>query len=272
MRPLFHAMLAIAKRYQDQKTVIRLRNEWVEVDPSDWPADMDVDVMVGLGSGTKQDRLVGLLAIMQKQAELKAQGSPLVTAQNEAEALKTFVELQGYKNTGRFFTEMSPEELQAAQQQAQEQQKQAAIEAATFAAQAEAAKAAAVQQEKTKGEIEKAKIDASLAQGKMIGDWRLKKEEQDKDLRLGQDKAAKDLTLGREKLKSDAGLTMEEALMRLTVQQHQIAAKERVDMAHLAFEREAKLLELEIEKQLEIMKMRNQSAGGQGNVREVVRT
>ena len=111
MRPMFHAMLAIAKRYQDQKTVIRLRGQWIEVDPDDWPADMDVDVMVGLGSGTKQDRLVGLMAIMQKQAELQAKGSPLVTPQNEAEALKTFAELQGYKNTGRFFTEMSPEEL-----------------------------------------------------------------------------------------------------------------------------------------------------------------
>ena len=271
MRPMFQAMLSIAKRYQDQKTVIRLRGQWVEVDPDDWPPDMDVDVMVGLGSGTKQDRLVGLLAIMQKQVELKAQGSPLVTPQNESEALKSFTELQGYKNTGRFFTEMSPEELAQAQQASQEQQKQQAIEAATFAAQAEAAKAAAVQKEKTAGEVEKAKIDATLAQGKLIGDWRLAKEGQDKDLQLGRDQAAKDLTLGREKLKSDAGLTLEQALMQLTVQQQKIAAEERVKMGHLAFEREAKLLELELERELERYKISHQVGSHQGELKQVVK-
>ena len=88
---------------------------------------------------------------------------------------------------------------------------------------------------------------------------------------MGQDQAVKELTLGREKLKSDAGLTLEQALMQLTVQQQSIAAKERVDMAHAAFEHEAKLLELELERELERYKISHQVGSHQGELKQVVK-
>jgi hypothetical protein len=260
MKPLFQAMLNIAKRYQDQKAVIRLRGKWVEMDPRDWPADMDVDVRVGLGSGTKQDRLIGLLAIMAKQTELMSMGSPLVGPEQQAEALRTFTELQGYKDTSRFFVEMSEEELAAAVEQSAQAQKQQALEAIQLQVQAEAAKAAAVQAEKSKGEVEKAKVDAMLA-------YKVAQEKQAGDVQIAQAKTGADLTLGREKLKSDAKLTLEQTLMQLTVQEHGIAAKERVDMANAAFDHEAKLLELQMERELEQMKIRAQVGSHQGELK-----
>ena len=46
MRPLFVAILKLACRYQDKKTIFRLRDQWIEVDPREWNAEMDADVRV----------------------------------------------------------------------------------------------------------------------------------------------------------------------------------------------------------------------------------
>ena len=35
---MFRAILKIANRYQDKATTVRLRNQWVKVDPSAWDA------------------------------------------------------------------------------------------------------------------------------------------------------------------------------------------------------------------------------------------
>ena len=44
VRPLFVAILKLACRYRDKKTIFRLRDQWIEVDPREWNAEMDADV------------------------------------------------------------------------------------------------------------------------------------------------------------------------------------------------------------------------------------
>ncbi len=233
MRPVFLAILRLSKAYQDKATTIRLRGKWVEVDPSQWSADMDCSVRVGLGGGTKQEKLAGLAAIMAKQEMLMQMGSPLVSTEEYRNALGQFTELMGYKATQRFFREPTPEEMQAAQQAAQAQQQQAAQQAI----QLEAAKAAATAQEKAKGDLEKAKLDVAAAD---------------------------------RKAQLDAEIAREKAVMEMTVQREKIEAERQTAMARLAMEREMKMAELEAEERLERLKMANHSRDGQGNMREVV--
>jgi hypothetical protein len=233
MRPMFLAILRLSKAYQDKATTIRLRGKWVEVDPSQWSADMDCSVRVGLGGGTKQEKLAGLAAIMAKQELLLQTGSPLVSQEEYRNALGQFTELMGYKATQRFFREPTPEEMQAAQQAAEQQQQQAAQQAI----QLEAAKAAATAQEKAKGDLEKAKLDIAAAD---------------------------------RKAQLDAELQRERAIMEMTVQREKIEAERQIAMAKMQLEAELKREELAAEKELERMKMANGSRDGQGNMRTAV--
>lgn len=234
MRPLFRAILRLSKSHQDKATTIRLRNQWVAVDPSQWSADMDCAVKVGLGAGTKMERLAGLQAIMAKQEALMAMGSPLVDQQTYGNALAQFCEIMGYKNTVRFFKEPTPEEQQAAAQQAEQQKQQAAQQAI----QLEAAKAGAVAQEKAKGDVAIAQIE---------------------DARARSDAQIK------------ADVEMHRQIGELTIQRDKIVAEERVAMARLSMEREMKERELSMQYELEQLKMRNRSPGGNGDIPEVVR-
>lgn len=61
---------------------IRVDGEYKTVDPSQWPEDMEVQVKVGLGSGSKEDRIMGRQMIGQVQAMLKQGGSQIVTDDN----------------------------------------------------------------------------------------------------------------------------------------------------------------------------------------------
>lgn len=233
VRPTFLAILRLSKAYQDKATTIRLRNKWVEVDPSQWSADMDCSVRVGLGGGTKGEKIATLRAIMADQLALIQMGSPLASWEEYYNAEAQFCELAGYKQPGRFFKEPTPESMQAAAQQAEAQQQKAAQQAI----QLEAAKAAATAAEKAKGDLEKAKLDVAAAD---------------------------------RKAQLDAELAREAAVMQMTVQREKIAADRETAMAKLALERELKMAELAAEERIEEKKMRNHSPGGNGNLREVV--
>ena len=86
--------------------MVRLRNEWVQVDPQTWN-QMDVSVNVALGLGTNEERMGMLGGLAAKQeAILKEQGpeNPLVTNQQYHTTLAKMTELSGYKDVQSFWT------------------------------------------------------------------------------------------------------------------------------------------------------------------------
>lgn len=122
IKRLFKGLLKEVIRNQDKARVIRLRNQWVEVDPRAWDADMDVIVNVGLGNGSIDQKMQGLMMISAKQQEiLQAMGpnNPIVTVKQYRNTLAQMIELQGFKDASRYFNEITPE---AEQQMAQPQQ------------------------------------------------------------------------------------------------------------------------------------------------------
>ena len=102
------------RRYPDlAKRTIRLRNkQYVEMDPSAWGANYDMEINVGLGTGNKDQMLMHLQTIALAQKELVAmQGGvdgPLVTGENVYNALSKMVENSGFKNAEEFFTDPTP--------------------------------------------------------------------------------------------------------------------------------------------------------------------
>lgn len=140
LKGVFRKLLKLVSRYQDKAEVIRLRGEWVEMDPRDWKTGYDMSIAVGLGTGNKDQQIAHLNALTQVQAQIaQAQDGldgPILTWENVFATVKMYPELMGLKGAEKFFTdpakqqedggEQQPDPEQAAQaqaaQQAQEQQ------------------------------------------------------------------------------------------------------------------------------------------------------
>jgi hypothetical protein len=102
MRDLFSLLHATIRKHGSQAQTVRLRNQWVTVDPRDWKARADMTINVGLGTGSKAEQLAQLQLIITAQKEAIAAG--LVSAKNLFHSAKELVKLAGHKNVDAFFT------------------------------------------------------------------------------------------------------------------------------------------------------------------------
>lgn len=122
MRQLFRGMLKLITQHQDKPLLIRLRGEWVPIDPTTWDADMDCTVSVALGRGDDAQQMAFLTTVAQKQEQIiqmMGMDNPLVKLGQYQNTLAQIVRKAGYKNPDSFFSPISPEqEQQLAQAQA----------------------------------------------------------------------------------------------------------------------------------------------------------
>ena len=106
MRALFKGILKLVTENQDRPRVVRLRNQWVPIDPRSWNSDMDVEVDIALGAGTEEQKIAVLNSIAQKQEQImQTMGpqNPLVSPQQYRNTLVKLAEASGYRNSDEFF-------------------------------------------------------------------------------------------------------------------------------------------------------------------------
>ncbi len=106
LKALFRGLLRLLVKHQPRSQMIKLRNQWVAVDPRSWNADMDVTVNVTLGSGLTEEKVQTLLEISAKQAEIIAQmgpQNPIVGVKQYRDTLAEIAELRGRKDATRYF-------------------------------------------------------------------------------------------------------------------------------------------------------------------------
>ena len=103
-RQLYEGVLKLVCQYQDRAKMVRLRNTYVEVDPRYWDATMDCLVNVGLGAGTREEKLQALeQQAARQEGVLKLLGptNPLCTLGQYRETLGKIAELSGFTDTTR---------------------------------------------------------------------------------------------------------------------------------------------------------------------------
>ena len=119
MKDLFRLLLKITVTHQDKARMVRLRNQWVQIDPRAWDATMDVSINIALGTGDTQEKMQMLAMISAKQEQALMQlgaQNPLVTPAQYANTLRRMVELAGFKDASQFFNQV-PANYQPPQQQ-----------------------------------------------------------------------------------------------------------------------------------------------------------
>jgi|TARA_R110000824_G_scaffold133216_1_gene295896 hypothetical protein len=132
---MFKGVLKLVITHQDRERIVRLRDEWVPIDPRVWDSTMDCSVNVGLGVGTTDERLgvLNQIAMRQQEAlEKLGPNNPLVGLGQIRNTLSKMLEISGYPDSNQFFKQvpldyeppppeppkLSPEELLAQAQMA----------------------------------------------------------------------------------------------------------------------------------------------------------
>jgi hypothetical protein len=123
MKRLFKGLLKAIIKFQDEPRIVRLRNQYVPVDPRYWDASMDVAVNVGLGNGNKAERLAVLMMILQKQEQAVQMMGPLNPVANIMQMQNTMNDIlvaNDFKDVTRYFGPVGPQEMQQMQQQTEQ--------------------------------------------------------------------------------------------------------------------------------------------------------
>ena len=117
IKTAFLMIYELLQKHSDKAKVVRLKNEWVEVDPSSWRHKTDFTVRVGLGNGNREQNMVHLQTLVQMQEKIVASGGMglLVTPKNIFNTLKEIGMNMGLKNIEEYLTD--PEDGQIQQQQ-----------------------------------------------------------------------------------------------------------------------------------------------------------
>lgn len=123
IKSLLTKILKLSAQNQKKQQVIRLRNEWVEIDPRSWKNQYDIVVNVGLGTGNKDQAAAHLMNVLNVQKEAMAGGLNIVTPKNIYNVTSKLTQNMGFKNPDEFWTDPdtvqpqpkppSPEEIKA---------------------------------------------------------------------------------------------------------------------------------------------------------------
>lgn len=123
-RQLYRLILKEMTENPDIGRMVRLRNDWVEIDPSKWNPEMDVIINLALGAGSTDEKLQVLQLIAQEQGGQLQAGSPLVSNIEYRNTLGRITELAGFPNSNEFWKPFGEEEEKAYQEQQAQQQQQ----------------------------------------------------------------------------------------------------------------------------------------------------
>lgn len=205
----FRCVLKLLVENQDRPKMIRLRDQWVEMDPRAWNADMDFTVNVGLGSGSRDRDVAILMQVAAKQELILAQlgpVNPICDMEKYANTLRKIVEGAGLRQPDLYFGEVNQQTMQQFQQQQANKPDPKA--------QAEMAKVQIEQQ--------KAAANAQLEQQKAAASIETQRQKNMLDMQAMREKHAMEMQIAREKAEFERQQKQEDAILNAQLRREEM--------------------------------------------------
>jgi len=109
VKSLFKKIFELMVKYQDKEKIIMMSNQYVPVRPTEWKDRFNVSIVVGLGTGSKEQQTIMLNSILERQLQaFQIQGGkemPMVNLKNMYNTLTKMVENAGLKNVETYFVD-----------------------------------------------------------------------------------------------------------------------------------------------------------------------
>ncbi|MBB5663248.1 hypothetical protein GGE68_001424 [Rhizobium leguminosarum] len=222
-KKVFAKVLRLIVKHQDRPRMIRLRDEWVEMDPRQWNATMDAQINVGLGTGSRDRDMAMLNNILTSQIAItdRFQMSGLSEKAIEMmpkirKTLVKIVEAAGIKNADSFYPDIDDADLQQIKQMADQ----------------------AAQQPPPEVQVQQAKLQADMQ--KSQAELQLKQQDQQSTLQMTAMQNEANIQLQREKMQQDAALQAQKMQMDYELRVQQINAEIQLKREQLGAEIELK--------------------------------
>lgn len=178
VKQLFKGILHLVTKYDNKSRIVRLRNNFVPIDPAEWHSEFDVIVQVGLGTADDEQKIAFLQAIAAKQEQILqtlGANNPVVSLSQYVSTLRSIAEIGGFKDADQFFN--SPQQIAMQMQMMQQQPQQ---------------------------DPNAAQIQADMA--KLQQEMALKRERMQMEMQLEREKMEAELELRRQELAAEAQL------------------------------------------------------------------
>lgn len=108
VKDIFKNILAVICEYQDQERIVKLRGQFVPMNPREWTDHYDCTVQVGLGTGNQDQRLQVLQQVLNVQEKMIGMGGMgMVTPQTIYNTIEAYLQNSGYKDATQFFNNPS---------------------------------------------------------------------------------------------------------------------------------------------------------------------
>lgn len=217
-KKVFSKILKLIVKHQDQPRTIRLREDWVQIDPRDWNTSMDATINVGLGTGSRDRDMAMLNAILGNQVAItdRFQASGMVDLAIDMlprirKTLVKIVEAAGIKSADSYFPditmEMLPQIKEMAAQMANKPDPKMQLE------QAKAEMQMQVKQAEMQMDMQKGQSDLEMQREKIAGEFELKRYQIDAEMMLKREQLAAELQLKREQIMAEMELKRELGVM-----------------------------------------------------------
>lgn len=239
---LFTKALQIIVKRQDRPRMIKLREDFVEMDPRGWNANMTASVNVGLGTGSKDRDMAMLNNIYQNQMTLAAQLGQTPGADKKSleflprmiKTLTKIAESGGMRNPEAYYPDIDEDDVEAiyAAGKAEEE------------AQANAGNDAATQ--KQQADQQEAQAKMAMQQQENQAKLQMQQEQSAAQMQADMQRYQAQLAMEQEKIQSDATLRREQMMIDAQIKREQLNAE-------LTLKREQLIAELQLKKELAMM-------------------
>ena len=201
LQGIFHLLL----KYQNEERVMNISGKPLVINPREWDDKYKVTVNVGLGKGTKNEKIGMLQMVLAKQEQILQQygiNNPLVTIQQYRDTLAKFINASGMEDDKQFIKEVTDQEMaKLMQMDAQADKTPPQVKAAMAVAEAEKAKG----EMKMKTDMMKQQLEQEKLQ------FNVQKEQQELQLKAQQqqldaDRQMLEIETERAKLEADIQL------------------------------------------------------------------
>jgi len=109
VKDLFRKIFELMVKYQDKERIVMMNNQYVPVKPTEWKDKFNISIVVGLGTGSKEQQIMLLNNILERQLQaFNLQGGkemPMVTLKNMYNTLSKIIENAGLKNVESYFVD-----------------------------------------------------------------------------------------------------------------------------------------------------------------------
>lgn len=235
LKPLFKGLLKLFVKYKPQAAVVKLRGQWVTVDPVQWDPNMDVVVNVMLGAGMTEEKLQTLFDIKTAQEQILqtlGQSNPIVSIKQYRDTLAEMAALRGKKDPSRYFKVITDQQMQQLEQAAANAPPPPNPEMVKVQAQMQLEQMK--HQAQVQADQQKAQITAQLEQTKAQIEVQREAKEAQQKMIIEQQKSAAEDQRERDKLAADVQLRLLELQLKYQVDLSEIEVDAQINREKMA--------------------------------------